>query len=115
VILLKDKISVDLLKPIAESMYGKLVKSVVDLKQNFMVVDMEMHADGERFLLEEMESTQEDLWGINLRPNLFPGEDWVEFDSMVNLRPSWGNFSRGVESPITQAKIRTMVDLWIQK
>jgi hypothetical protein len=54
-----------------------------------------MHADEEAALLAEG-STQADLWGINLYPEL-PEEDWLEFDSMINLRPSWGNRSRGVD------------------
>jgi len=34
--------------------------------------------------------------GINLYPDV-DGEDWIEFDSMINLRPASGNRSRGVD------------------
>jgi len=69
------------------------VKAVVDVRQGIMVVDAELHSDEEGELLAHG-SRQHDLWGINLHPDL-PESDWVEFDSMVNLRPSHGNRSRG--------------------
>ena len=61
-----------------------------------MVIDAELHADQEKVLLEN-DSRQENLWGINLYPDDFQDEDFIEFDSMINLRPSWGNRSRGVD------------------
>ena len=32
----------------------------------------------------------------------FGTEDFIEFDSMINIRPSWGNCSRGVDNVDTQ-------------
>ena len=46
------------------------------------------------------------------RINLYPGEtggDWIEFDSMINLRPSEGNRSRGVDDDRVRAGIREVV------
>lgn len=102
------KISLEELKKMSENMFG-LVKAVVDIEKNIMAVDSQMHADLEQFLLEEYESNQANLWGINLHPTEFPNLDWVEFDSMINLRPSWGNRSRGVDDPKIQEKIRLIV------
>jgi hypothetical protein len=81
------------LSEMAEAMFGDLVKAVVDIEQHTMVVDAELHSDEEAFLIEQG-SNQNDLWGINLYPAL-PEGDFVEFDSMINLRPSLGNRSRG--------------------
>jgi hypothetical protein len=39
-----------------------------------------------------------------------PGADWVEFDSMINLRPSFGNRSRGVDDPATREAIVRLVE-----
>jgi len=36
-------------------------------------------------------------------------EDWIEFDSMINLRPSQGNRSRGVDDPETRQRIAEVV------
>src|SRR6266702_7155262 len=92
----EDMITVAELSEMAEKMYGNLVKGVVDLKRNMLVVDAEMHADEEQFLLEDS-SVQQDLWGVNLYPEKFGTDDFIEFDSMINIRPRQQNMSRGVE------------------
>jgi hypothetical protein len=66
-----------------------------------------MHADQEAELLAEG-SAHRDLWGINLYPEL-PDADWLEFDSMINLRPSFGNRSRGVDAAETREAIQRLV------
>lgn len=99
-----DGISVSELKDMAGKMYGNLVKADVDIEKNIVVVDMEMHADGEAYLLENG-SKQKDLWGVNLHPDKFGANDFVEFESMINLRPSQGNLSRGVDDPEIRKKI----------
>ena len=102
------------LKIMAESTFGELVKAVVDIEQELLVVDAELHADEEKLLLERG-SKQENLWGINLYPEDFGEDDFIEFDSMINLRPSWGNLSRGVDNAEIQAKIRILVNNLIRE
>ena len=92
----------------AETRFGDLVKAVVDVRRNIMALDADLHADEEALLLENG-SAQADLWGINLYPGL-PTADWIEFDSMINIRPSQGNRSRGVDDPVIQARIIDVVD-----
>ena len=84
------RIGLEDLRRMAAETFGDLVKAVVDVDRKIMVVNAELHAD--------------DLWGINFYPDL-EGEDFIEFDSMINLRPSVGNRSRGVEDPETREKI----------
>lgn len=103
-----DNISVKELSKMATNMYGNLVKGVVDIKKKTLVVDAEMHADGEQLLLEQG-SSQNDLWGINLYPNKFGSEDFIEFDSMINIRPSQNNMSRGVENETIRNQIIEIV------
>lgn len=95
------------LREMATRSFGDMVKAVVDIDRGLMIVDAEMHADQEAELLEAG-SCQENLWGINLYPDL-PESDWLEFDSMINLRPSFGNRTRGVDDPATRARIATLV------
>jgi hypothetical protein len=78
-----------------------------------MLLDAEMHADEEAELLAGG-SRQEDLWGINLYPDLLDA-DWIEFDSMINLRPSFGNRSRGVDDPTTRERITSMVHRLVRR
>ena len=90
-------ISLARLRELAESKFGDMVKAVVDVEKGIMAVDGELHSDEEELLLVHG-SKQADLWGINLYPDIVSGE-WIEFDSMINLRPSQGNRSRGIENP----------------
>jgi len=95
------------LKKMAADMFGDMVKAVVDIDRELMAVDAELHADLESRLLEDG-SQQKHLWGINLYPEA-SGEEFVEFDSMINVRPSQGNRSRGVENETIRKKIMQIV------
>lgn len=95
------------LRSMAEAGFGVMVKAVVDVERGVMAVDAELHADQEAHLLGQG-SLQENLWGINLYPDL-PTEEWVEFDSMINLRPRLGNRTRSVDSPEIRARILAIV------
>lgn len=106
------KISREELSRMSEKMFGGLVKAVVDLEKKIMVVDAEMHADEEAMLLEAG-SKQENLWGINFYPAQ-EESDFLEFDSMINIRPRQNNRSRTVESTDIQEKIRKLVQMLIQ-
>ena len=105
---ISEPIEVDVVKSIAEQQFGDMVKAVVDVDKEVMAIGGELHADEEAVLLD-LGSAQANLWGINLYPEQFPNEDWIEFDSMINLRPAQGNRSRGVEDPKVQEWIRQVV------
>ena len=102
-------ISIAELSTMAGKMYGSLVKVDVDIVKNIFVVDMGMHADGEAYLMENG-SKQKDLWGINLHPTDYGTDDFIEFDSMINIRPSRGNASKDVLDPAIRNQIITLVD-----
>jgi len=104
-----DKISVKELMTMSQKMHEGIVKADVDLAKNVLVVDMGMHADGEAYLLENG-SKQQNLWGINFHPDKYGTDEFVEFDSMINLRPSQGNLSRSVEDEKIRARIIELVD-----
>lgn len=110
---LTEKMTRSDLKEMAQGMFGNLVKAVVDIEKNLLVVDAELHSDQVSYLLERG-SQQQDLWGINLYPD-FPKEDenFIEFDSMINLKPMDDNISRSVEKPDIRKKIIDIVSGWI--
>lgn len=112
--IIKDNISINELKEMSAKMFGNLVKAVVDIEKEIMAVDADLHADEEALLLENG-SEQKNLWGINLYPELEGGDDFVEFDSMINLRPSQKNRSRGVDSVEIQKNILTIVKKLVKK
>ena len=106
-------ISLAELREMSAARFGDLVKAVVDLERRLMVVDAEMHSDEEAELLSDG-SRPQDLWGVNLYPDL-PEADWLEFDSMINLRPSLGNRSRSVDDLATRERISEIVRNLVQR
>ena len=101
----RDTVSRDELTEIAKQQFGDMVKAVVDVEQGIMAIGGELHSDEEAVLLDQG-SAQRHLWGVNLYHDK-PLSEWIEFDSMINVRPSGGNRSRYVESSeIREAVIR---------
>ena len=111
-LLIDKKISLKQLRKLAKSKFGNLVKAVVDVEKEVMVIDGELHSDEEALLLSES-SRQENLWGINLYPEL--DEDFIEFDSLINVRPSFGNNTMGVDDPKVRKKIVKIVEKLVEK
>jgi hypothetical protein len=108
-----DPIALSDLEAMASHMFGGLVKAVEDVERDLMAVDGEMHADEEALLLDGG-SRQEDLWGINLYPDQFGSSEFVEFDSVVNIRPSQGNRTRSVDEAAVRERILAIVGRLVQ-
>ena len=108
-----EKLTLKELKEMAANMFGNLIKAVVDVDRELLAVDAELHSDLEALLLEDG-SKQESLWGINLYPEM-QGDEFIEFDSMINMRPSQGNRSRGVKNQDMRNKIIEIVAKRIQR
>lgn len=105
--LVNKTITKDELKKMAVASFGNLVKAVVNVSRQIMAVDAPLHADEEAYLLARG-SNQADLWGINLYPDLV-GDQFIEFDSMINIRPGQGNMTRGVDDAQIKLQIRQVV------
>lgn len=103
------KISISQLSDMAEKMYSNLVKADVDISKKLIIIDMEMHADGEAYLLDNG-SEQANLWGINLHPDKYDTAEFIEFDSMINIRPRQNNPSRDVLDKDIQDQIRIIIE-----
>ncbi|OGY49997.1 MAG: hypothetical protein A2951_02195 [Candidatus Buchananbacteria bacterium RIFCSPLOWO2_01_FULL_56_15] len=101
------------LREIAKNQFGDMVKAVVDVGRTLMAIGGELHADEEALLLEDG-SRQADLWGINVYPAK-PSDDWIVFDSVINVRPSQGNRSRGIEDTAVRARIMEVVGNIVQR
>ena len=110
--IISEKISLQELQQIAVESFGELVKAVVDIEKGIMAIGGELHSDEESVLLEQ-DSLQENLWGINLYPKETK-ENWIEFDSIINIRPSQENRSRGVENSKIREKIIQIVNLLVK-
>ena len=93
----------------AQVTFGDMVKAVVDVEKGVMVIGGELHADCEHYLLDRG-SNQVDLWGINLYPAYFGSEEFIEFDSLINIRPKEGNRSTDVEDERKRQQITAVVN-----
>jgi len=106
--LVSEPVSRAHLARLAEEQFGDWIKAVVDVSRGVMALGGDLHADDEALLLADG-SRQRDLWGINLRPGE-EGRGWIEFDSMINIRPRDGNRSRGVDDEGVRARIRRVAE-----
>ena len=109
--ILQQAISISQLKELAQNTFGDMIKCVADVKRGLLAVDADLHSDLERLLLEDG-SAQESLWGFNLWVEE-EGEDFIEFDSLINIRSWQGNPSRGVEDPEVRGAIKSIIDKFI--
>lgn len=112
--IVKGKITLVELRALAHEQYGDIIKAVVDAEQGIMGVGGELHVDIQSILIEKEHSRGDTTWGINLYLEK-TGDDFIEFDSMVNLKPALGNRSRGVEDLEIQEKIRDIVNRLVAK
>ena len=103
----REPIARSMLAEIAAAGFGDMIKAVVDVKRGIMAVGAELHSDEEAALLDDG-SGQPDLWGINLYPDE-KSDGWIEFDSMINVRPTQGNRSRGVDDETIRMSIHRVV------
>jgi hypothetical protein len=105
--IVSEIITLQEIRELATGTFGDMLKGVVDIERGLVALDAELHSDLEACLLEEG-SRQENLWGINLYPDI-SGDDFVEFDSLINIRPSQGNRSRNVEDEAVRRRILDIV------
>jgi len=112
--IVKDTIEISELRELSKKMHGNLIKAIVDIEKGIMAVDAPMHADLFEYLMRQEHSEPQYLWGINFHPDA-KEEDFIEFDSMMNIRPGLGNKSRGVESEELRNKIIAVVKKLVKK
>lgn len=111
--IVREKILLAEVAQLARLKFGDMVKAAVDVRRGIMAIGGELHADEEALLIQSG-SLQSDIWGINLYPDE-ADDAWIEFDSMINIRPSQGNRTRGVDDRALQVRIRLVVDSLVDR
>ncbi|MEI6346171.1 MAG: DUF5674 family protein [bacterium] len=86
-----DSISLNELKELAKEYYITMIKGVVDIEKEIVAFGGEYHMDANVVLLEKGHQ-QGDIWGFNVVFDL-DSEDWIEYTSLINIRPLKGNRS----------------------
>ena len=110
-IILERPISRAELKEYAANTFGDMIKCVADVDKGLLAIDADLHADLERLLLEKG-SEQISLWGFNLYPDEVR-DDFIEYDSLINIRSWQGNPSRDVLDKEVREKIASIVNQYI--
>lgn len=106
-------VAINVIEDSSKTSYLEFTKGVVDLAKQILVIGTEMHSDAEELLINAG-SEQKDLWGINLYPEFFGTENFVEFDSLINIRPK-ENRSRYVEKEEIRKKIIELIGNLVTK
>lgn len=105
ILILTKKATKEELEKAAEDLHG-YIKIVIDVRRDILAVGGKRHVDAEQLLLQNG-SHQDDLWGGGL--DLETGE--IDYNSMINIRPSQNNLSRDIMS----SKIRNIFDTIVKK
>lgn len=111
--IIKQTADISAVQKAAKESFGDMAKVVVDIERGILALGGELHADAEDVLLKDG-SRQVDVWGINLYPDR-PVADWVEYTSLINVRPKAGNRSVEITDEGLRAKIRSLVDRLIPR
>lgn len=109
IVIIKEPITRAELKVIAEKRFGDMVKAAVDIEQEVLAVGGEFHMDEQVMLFEERGSKQYNVWGINIYPDK-TDDEFIQFDSVINLKPNLGNRTRGIGDEVVREKIIEIVD-----
>ena len=110
--IIKEKITKKELIEIGKEFFDDMIKAVVDVEKEIMAIGGELHSDAADILIKN-NSNPADLWGINIYFNE-PREGWIEFDSLLNIKPAFGNRSMGIDNPEIREKIKEIVYRLVQ-
>ena len=97
---------------IVEKFYKDMIKCVVDIDKEIIALGGEYHIDANMFLIEQG-SLQPALWGFNLYPGR-EGENWIEYTSLINIRPNAKNRTMTVEDKIIRGKMKEIIESLIK-
>ena len=81
---------------------------VVDVEQGILALGGEYHMDANVILVGNG-SAQDKVWGFNIYPDQ-NGDDFIEYISLINIRPAVGNRGMLVESEEIRNIMRAIIE-----
>lgn len=105
--IIREKTTPDHVREHAAATFGDMVKVVVDINRRIVAMGGELHSDAEAVLLDDG-SKQADLWGANIMMDLPSGKN-IEYNSLINIRPSQQNRSRDIQDPAIREQVREVL------
>ncbi|MBI4086128.1 MAG: hypothetical protein HY433_02725 [Candidatus Liptonbacteria bacterium] len=110
--IVEDKISLRELREIAQEFYTTMVKGVVDIEKEIVAFGGEYHADANEVMMENG-SRQNDVWGFNVYFDR-PRESWIEYISLINIRPKAGNMEMEIQDKNIRDKMEAIINSKIE-
>ena len=95
IVIVSETIPLAEMREIAKEFYEDMIKGVVDIDRGVIALGGEYHMDANNVLIADG-SQQTDIWGFNVYLDR-PREEWLEYTSLINIRPLQGNKSMTVE------------------
>lgn len=109
--ILTKKMNMGEVRTLAKHWYGTMIKGAVDIAQGKIALGGDYHIESCELLVREG-STGADVWGFNIR---FEEDEngILEFDSMINIKPTLGNKSRSIMNEDVVKAAETILRSWI--
>ena len=104
---IKDPISQNELQKIAQENFGDMIKGTIDIEKEIIALGGNLHSDSEAELLKNG-SKQQNIWGFNIYPKK-SRDNWLEYTSLINIRPSVGNRSMEIEDQNIRKKVEDII------
>lgn len=105
--IIKKRIAKSYLKKFLDKPFKEVVKFVVDLDQQIIALGGELHSDAAEKLIRQG-SDNRNLWGGNFYP-LKSKKDWLEYSSLINLKPSQDNFAIDIKNQPIKKQINKII------
>ena len=112
ILIVRESVSLHQLKEIAQEYYQTLIKGVADIERDIIAIGGEWHMDANNLLIADG-SIQKDLWGFNILLEE-PREEWIEYHSLINIRPAQGNKGMEIKDETLRQKIKTLIGKRVQ-
>ncbi len=110
---IREPISIREAEELAQEFYRTMVKGVADIEREIIALGGEYHIDANNVLIEEG-SIQPNLWGFNMHFDR-EGDEWLEYRSLINIRPAAGNRGMLVKDETLQNRMRKIIEKLILK
>ena len=108
IVVVEDKITVNELREIAKEFYVSMIKGVVDIEKSVVAFGGEYHIDANIVLMDNG-SKQKDIWGFNIYFDR-PREEWLKYNSLINIRPLAGNNEMDVQNEDIRNKMKEVIN-----
>src|SRR3989344_8346737 len=104
--IVREKISKNELEELAKDFYGFMIKGAIDIDREIVAFGGEYHIDANSVLIQEG-SRQENIWGFNIHIHKLKDlSDWLEYTSLINIRPNQENKTMKIQSEELRKKIK---------